>query len=278
MFGYVVANKEALEANALQRYQSCYCGLCRTLGEHYGQTGRITLTYDMTFLILLLSALYEPDSVNGSERCMVHPTKQHQYWCNPFTTYAADMNIVLAYHNLEDDWRDERNILSYAGAVMLRKRYERLKNKYPRQSSTIIQSLNQLALLEKEGNYDLDTAANCFGTLMGELFVYQEDTWSPSLRRMAAALGRFIYMMDAYEDIKADIRKQRYNPLRMMYEEDNFEERCEDILTLFISECAMEFEKLPIIQDSEILRNILYSGVWTKYIHIQREKNGSERN
>jgi len=278
MFGYVVANKEALDPDALQRYQSCYCGLCRTLGKRYGQTGRITLTYDMTFLILLLSALYEPDSVNGSERCMVHPTKQHPYWCNHFTTYAADMNIVLAYHSLLDKWEDDRNILRYAGAKMLRKRYDKLRSKYPRQCSAIIRSLNELALLEKNCKYDLDTAANSFSTLMSELFVYQEDNWAPSLRRMAAALGRFIYTMDAYEDIKADIRKQRYNPLRVMYEEDHFEERCKDILTLFISECAMEFEKLPIIQDSEILRNILYSGVWTKFIHIRKEKNGIERN
>ncbi|MGI6705758.1 MAG: DUF5685 family protein [Clostridia bacterium] len=278
MFGYVVANKEALEPDALQRYQSCYCGLCRTLGKRFGQTGRMTLTYDMTFLILLLASLYEPDNVNGSERCLVHPTKQHQYWYNQFTAYAADMNIVLAYHKLLDDWQDEKNILSYAAAKMLKKRYERLKIKYPRQCDTIIRSLNELRILERKENYDLDTAANCFGSLMSELFVFQEDNWAPTLRRMAAALGRFIYTMDAYEDIKDDIQKQRYNPLRTMYEEDYFEERCKDILTLFISECAMEFEKLPIIQDNEILINILYSGVWTKYIHIQKEKNGSERN
>mgnify|MGYP007098970385 CR=1 FL=1 len=83
--------------------------------------------------------------------------------------------------------------------------------------------------------------------------------------------GKFIYLMDAYEDVEQDIKKGTYNPLKKRYEEPGFEEECRQILTMMMSECCKEFEQLPILQNVDILRNILYSGVWCRY-EIVREK------
>jgi hypothetical protein len=265
MFGYVLANRDELDQESRERYGACYCGLCRTLKQSYGQAGSMTLTYDMAFLILLLSSLYEPENSAGEERCAVHPVKAHLYWQNEFTQYAADMNIALAYHNCMDDWKDDKNILKFAQAALLKKKYAVIEKQYPRQCASIAGGLRALGQLEKERVYNPDAAANCFGSMMSELFVYKEDRWAPSLRRMAAALGRFIYMMDACEDIGQDIKKNRYNPLSPAYRQSGFDKYCMDILKIHISECAMEFEKLPLVQDVSIMRNILYSGVWTKY-------------
>ena len=68
MFGFVVANQQALSPEELQRYRAVYCGLCRALGSRHGATARLTLTYDMTFLILLLNSLYEPEETCGEGR------------------------------------------------------------------------------------------------------------------------------------------------------------------------------------------------------------------
>ena len=107
MFGYVIANLEGLTQAQKDRYKGCYCGLCRVLKQRHGFSGRLTLTYDMTFLVLLLSALYEADEERGMEVCPAHPLRKHFYWQTRYTEYAADMNVVLAYNNCRDDWQDD---------------------------------------------------------------------------------------------------------------------------------------------------------------------------
>lgn len=110
MFGYVVANKTGLSEQQLARYRAFYCGLCRALRTRCGQLGRMTLTYDMAFLVMLLSSLYEPETRTGANRCVPHP-KTPQHWLqNEFTEYAADLNLALAYHNLLDDWQDDKTL------------------------------------------------------------------------------------------------------------------------------------------------------------------------
>lgn len=107
MFGYVIANRETLNERQFDRYKSCYCGLCRALKARYGSLMRFTLTYDMTFLVLLENALYEPEESSGMEKCAVHPVKAHNWWQSEFTDYAADMSVLLAYLKCMDDWDDE---------------------------------------------------------------------------------------------------------------------------------------------------------------------------
>jgi len=274
MFGYVIANKEDLSAQQLRRYQGCYCGLCKTLGERYGLSGRAALTYDMTFLVLLLSSLYEPaESDSGQERCAVHPARPHPYWRNEITDYAAAMNVALAYYNCLDNWDDDRSLPSLAEAKLLEKKCAGVRAQYPRQLRAIEYSLAELARLEKAKTAGPDAAAACFGTLMGELFVLREDHWSVPLRKMGAALGKFIYILDAWDDLPRDRRSGSYNPL-LALDGPDLEGRCREILTMLIADCAAEFEKLPILEDAGLLRNILYSGVWTRFAAGGRKKTG----
>ena len=267
MFGYVLPNRKRLTEEQLARYQSCYCGLCRSLGRRHGLTARAALTYDMTFLVLLLSSLYEPKEEQGTVRCAVHPTKPCPYWSNEITDYAADMNLALACYNSLDNWKDDKKLSGLAGYRLLCRRCEGLRSRYPRQLRAIEYSLDHLAKLEESRAGGPDEAAGCFGTLMGELFVLREDRWSVPLRRMGAALGRFIYLLDALDDFERDRRRGSYNPL-LSLDGPHFFERCREILLLQIAEAAKEFEKLPILNDADLLRNILYSGVWTKYQQI----------
>ena len=270
MFGYILANRDDLTPEQLARYRACYCGLCKTLGERYGLSGRAALTYDMTFLVLLLSSLYEPEFEQGQERCAIHPAKPYPYWRNRITEYAADMNVALAYYNCLDNWRDDRSLPGFAEAKLLEKKCAAIRRRYPRQLRAVEYSLAELARLEAAKAAGPDAAAGCFGTLMGELFVLCEDRWSVPLRRMGAALGKFIYILDAYDDLPRDERTGSYNPLSSMQGPD-LPRRCHDILTMLIAECAAEFEKLPVLEDAALLRNILYSGVWTKFVQIENK-------
>lgn len=109
MFGFVLANRSLLTQEQLARYRSCYCGLCGEIGHTYGSLQRFALNYDMTFLVLLLSSLYEPEEAASSVRCVAHPWKPHAQWRNAFTAYAAAMNVALAYYQCMDDWEDEKS-------------------------------------------------------------------------------------------------------------------------------------------------------------------------
>lgn len=265
MFGYIIANSEILSEDDKQRYKGIYCGLCHTLKQRHGQFGRMTLNYDMTFLILVLNSLYEPEMSNGEERCIVRPCKQHCYLSNEITNYASDMNVALAYLNQLDNWHDDKNILSLVFAGILRKKYEKIAKKHPRQCQAMETCISRLSELEKSGEQNPDAGAKLFGELMGEIFAFREDRWADSLRAMAGALGEFIYIMDAVIDLPRDIKRHRYNPLTALKNAGRSDAYFKDILTMLIGNCTMDFEKLPLVEDVSIMRNILYSGVWAKY-------------
>ena len=273
MFGYVTICEPELKVKDLKKYRAYYCGLCRILKEDYGFMGQMTLTYDMTFAVILLSSLYESQTETRMHRCKVHPVKKQFMLTNEITSYAAAMNVLLAYYHMEDDWNDEHKVSSLMTKSLIYRKAERISEQYPRQSGGIRKWLRELGECEKEGSTDIDRTAGCFGHLMEELFVYREDIWEKNLRRMGFFLGKFIYLMDAYEDLPEDIEKGRYNPLKQLYEQEDYEERMQQILCMMIAESTAEFERLPCLVDVDILRNILYDGVWSRYNKIQLKKS-----
>ncbi len=274
MFGYVAANPALLDETETERYRGCYCGLCHTLRRRH--RSNLTLTYDMTFLVLLFTSLYEPEEQYGVSRCSAHPVKQHSWWTTVYSDYAADMNLALAYHNCMDDWRDERKLSRLLLAKSMTRRYRRVREQYPRQCGAMERCMERLAAIEASDGSP-DAAANCFGELMGELFVIHDDLWKGILRRLGEALGRFIYMMDAVLDFEQDQAHGRYNPLCTVPEDALLRTQPQTVLTMLIGECTMEFEKLPLVLDCTLLRSILYAGVWQKYAARNERQEAKRR-
>ena len=272
MFGYVTVCEPELKVKDLKKYRAYYCGLCRTLKEDYGFMVQMTLTYDMTFAVILLSSLYETTTKHEEHRCKVHPAKRQHMLQNEITSYAAAMNVLLAYYHMEDDWQDDRKVSSLMTKSLIQGKAKKIIEKSPRQSETIRKSLKELGECEHENSMDIDRAAGCFGRLMAELFVWKEDIWEKTLRKMGFYLGKFIYLMDAYEDLPEDRKKNRYNPLKELAKRPDYEAQMEQILRMMIAESTVRFEQLPCLVDVDILRNILYDGVWNHYNKIQMKK------
>jgi hypothetical protein len=273
MFGYVNVYKPELKMKDFYKYKAYYCGLCKTLMDKYGRVGQMTLSYDMTFLILLLTSLYETETTKLQNRCIVHPVKKHDTLVNEITDYVANMNIALTYHHMMDDWQDEKKIAGLAVAGALKRYYRRIHDNYPRQCKAIEQSLKNLKACEEQREANIDLVSRCFGELMAELFVYREDRWEEALRRIGFYLGKYIYILDAYDDMEKDRKHNSYNPFLIIPQTDTFDEDCKKILTMMMAECTKEFEKLPCLLDIDIIRNILYDGVWTKFDEIQKERS-----
>ena len=272
MFGYVVMNKPEIKFKDFDMYRSFYCGLCRELKERYGLSGQITLTYDMTFVILLLSGLYEPPTKKGLTRCIVHPVRRQPVRKNAITEYAADMNIFLTYYKCKDDWNDERSILGLAFGKFLERKEKKSEKLWSKKVQTIVSCLDELSELEKENATDIDRVSGCFGRIMAEIFAYREDVWEPTLRRMGFYFGKFIYLLDAYDDVEEDVKKGNYNPFSKDYIIKGFDDRVKSMLMMMMAETCREFEKLPIIKYTDILRNILYSGVWCRFETVSRKR------
>lgn len=277
MFGYVTICEPELKVKDLKKYKAYYCGLCRTLKEEYGFMGQMTLTYDMTFAVILLSSLYESIAEVEMHRCKVHPVKKQPMLRNEITSYAAAMNVLLAYYHMEDDWQDDRKVSSLLTKNMIQGKAKKIIEQYPRQSRVIRESLQKLSACEKEESQDIDRAAGCFGELMAEIFVYKEDIWAKTLRKIGFYMGKFIYIMDAYEDLPEDIKKNRYNPLKTLAQRADYELQMQQILRMMIAESTARFEQLPCLVDVDILRNILYDGVWNRYNQIQMKKSEEQK-
>lgn len=275
MFGYINVNKNELSEENVKIYQSYYCGLCQKIKLEYGRRAQLALNYDMTFLIVLLTGLYEPyGDTRDSFVCVVHPTKKRTLRISEITDYAAAMNILLAYYNLVDDWNDERSFTKKTFAGILKKDFEKAKALYPRQAKAIADYIETLASYEKKDETNIDAVSGLTGDMLGEVFAWKEDEWYHELKNLGYYLGKFIYIMDAYEDIEQDIKKNSYNPLTKLArcESEDFDKVCCMMLTSMLSEAAKTFERLPILLHADIIRNVLYSGVWSKYEYIQTKK------
>lgn len=264
MFGYVMANLEELSQEAKDRYSGVYCGICRQIRERSSNTARLGLSYDMAFLALLHMSLYEPEELSGNRACGLHPVKPRPWISNRYVEYAADMNVALAYYKALDDYRDDKKWTAKKLAAVFGKTIDDIRLRFPRQCAAMERCIARLSQLEKENCPNPDLPAGCFGELMAELLVYEEDLWAPNLRQMGMALGRFIYLADAAVDYRRDQKKKRYNPYLAMGMDAN-PAQWEEYLVLAMGRCTDYFERLPLVQDKEILNNILYSGVWITY-------------
>ena len=272
MFGYITIHKPEMKFREFDVYQSYYCGLCKSLKERYGAFGQLTLSYDMTFLALLLTSLYEPYTNSGFQRCMAHPTQKHFYRQNEFTDYAADMNLLLSYEKCVDDWTDEKKWKQRFFAILLEKKNQNVCAKYPEKIEKIYEYMKQIHEAEQRNSCDIDEVSGIFGRLMAEIFQYRQDLWSENLKRMGFFLGKFIYLMDAYEDIEKDLKEGTYNPFKELFKRDDFDELAEEILHMMMAECSKAYERLPIVENTEILRNILYSGVWNRFDKVRQKR------
>ena len=279
MFGYIYVNEQELKLKEHTIYRSFYCGLCHNLKQRYGRTAQMMLNYDLTFLALLLSGLYEPDTESFEKRCIPHPVKKHKMVENEAVDYAADMCVLVSYQKLKDDWEDEKKQTRRAAAAMLRPAYEKVAEKYPRQVKAIEENIRLLHEAEHQNCKDIDYVAGLTGKFLAELFVWKDDIWQDELRTMGFFMGKYIYLMDALEDVEQDKKNKNYN----LFSEygpvwgTEKEKEIHEILVAMMTEVSRSFERLPILQNAEIIRNILYSGVWCKYVMIKERNSKQEK-
>ena len=271
MLGVMTVRKEELRFREFDRYRGFYCGLCRAIGKRCGTVCRMALSFEMTFEAMLLTALYEPETREEKHRCGLHPVHKRLMLGNEAIDYCADLSALVSYYDLLDGWEDERRLDRLAESQLLKRAALRAGEALPRQRQAVEHYVAALHEVERANDPNLDAAANLTGEMLGELMVMREDVFARDLREMGFYLGKFIYLCDCYEDIERDQRKGNYNPLILRSDAPDFVQSCEQMLGDMMARATQAFERLPILQDAEIMRNILYSGVWLRF------ENATER-
>lgn len=220
MFGYIRPAKERLNAHDEELFQAVYCGLCHELGRKYGFSARFVLNFDFTFLAILLS---EAGALACTScRCIAHPCKARCVMAHTASLeVAADHSIVLAWWQLRDHIKDHGLLKSLPyrlAALFLRSAYRKASRYVPEFDASVQRHLSDLAAREREHCASLDQAAEPFAALMADIAAVAPDELH---RRVMAEifyhLGRWIYLVDAADDLKKDFEAGCYNPLRYRY-------------------------------------------------------------
>lgn len=271
MLGVMTVRKDEMKFREFDRYRGFYCGLCRAIGRRCGAACRMALSFEMTFEAVLLTSLYESRTAEEKRRCALHPLQRRLMLSNEAIDYCADLSALISYYDLRDGWEDERRVDKLASSELLSRAARRAGKAHPRQRDAVLAYVSALHEVERSNDPNLDAAANLTGELMAELMVMRQDVYERDLRELGFYLGKFIYLCDCYEDIERDRKKRNYNPLIARSGSKDFMADCGRMLSDMMARATLAFERLPILQDAEIMRNILYSGIWLRF------ENASER-
>ena len=275
MFGYVKLFKPTITMGEYEQYKGIYCTLCKRLGHRYGVLSRFTLSYDMTFLALLQMALSEQDADFCPSRCSFNPAKRCLKACNTTAIdRAADIGTVLAYYKLRDTLADEgflKRMGAWCALPFAKRAHKKATQNVPHVDKAVEGMMIAQAKLEAEGCSSIDRAAEPFALLLQALAaeVAADDTQKRVLERFGYCLGRWVYLMDAVDDLADDLDEGRYNPyiLARNLKEDN-EQGVKDTrnyslftLNACLAECKAAYDLLEIRRFDGILRNILEEGM-----------------
>ncbi len=220
MFGYVLPAKEKLSKEDLARFESLYCGLCHTMGREYGFFSRFFLNYDFTFLAMLLSEPDEPDCTCC--RCAAHPVKKR---CAALETEAlraaAARSVVLTWWQLTDHINDSGFFAAVKYRLIrffLHRAYKKARADAPNFDRMVACNLKALSALEQQHCASLDAAAEPFAALMAAIASdVPDERRSRVLTQLFYHMGRWIYLVDAADDLKKDNESGAYNPLLYRY-------------------------------------------------------------
>ncbi len=281
MFGYVNISCASITEEDKKLFSAYYCGLCKAIATK-SQISRLGLNNDLTFLSVMLAGVcsLEPEFKKNS-RCLMHGLKKHdEVKFDKVLDYTSDMNILLVYLKICDDVEDENKLTSRGIKTVFKNSFEKIKKKYPQISSQILENLKRLSNLEKSGCGIIDEVADCFGKLLEAIFVpdfIENEQTKKVLSWIGYNLGRWIYIADAYEDMQKDKKKNRYNPL-LLIDNDNLKQDIYDSMTYSLVNIANAYDLLDIKRNDTLIRNILYAGLPARQEGIfnkTEENNGS---
>ena len=273
MFGYIRTDTPEMRVRENEYYRAVYCGLCRAQGKCTGQCSRMTLSYDVAFLALLRLAISgeKPEIKRG--RCIAHPFKKRAYLARcKSLEYCAYAAAILTHGKVADDLSDERGSKKFKAkllAPIARKMRKKALKSYRELDERVTKGLSELSEIEKQKLPSVDIPADKFGDILADVLSYGVDEKSSKiLKSIGKHIGRWIYIVDAVDDIDDDFKRGRFNPFVCLYNTSVLDGETKRTISdslrleLLAAEPALDLiEHRGDRNIEEIIKNIVYRGM-----------------
>lgn len=276
MFGYVTPFKMELKIKDYEIFKGYYCGLCIAIKNKYGNVPRLALSFDMTFLAVLLDSLEDTKSVFYKSSCIVHHIKKRIiHKTTPVLEYAAFCNTALTYFKLIDNVLDDSSLKSRLFSMLLKPYLNKSSNEFKTHIEYIENCLNNLYLIElNPSDKGIDEISHHFAHLTGYIMSsYKNDENKDILYNLGYNLGKWIYLIDAYDDLEKDMGQNKFNPINSIFNkgkenyklfDSKIKDRMDYILVRSAQQCLENLKLLPLKKNQDILFNILQYGLMEK--------------
>ena len=270
MFGFIRPVKPELRVKEADRFQQVYCGLCHAIRARYGRFYTLFLSYEMTFFALVAGCGEQTTPQPCRRRCDAYPLVRRP--CAPADAAlerAADVSVLLTYHKLEDSRADEKGPKRLLAAVLCRlgrRGYERARSRLPEEDAEMVEALAELQALEREKCASMDRAADASARMTAAVVPRTGDACERVLRQMFYHIGRWVYLLDAAQDVGEDLEQDNYNPVVLCYglrtpDLTEIREPLERTLERSLADICMAFDLLDVRRDADLIRNIIFLGM-----------------
>ncbi|MGW8114483.1 DUF5685 family protein [Caproicibacterium sp. NSD3] len=277
MFGYIRPFKPELLVREWESYRGIYCGLCKNLGRYYGWLSRLTLSYDCTFYTMVLMSLRKEKPCYGAGHCVVNPLKKCSFCQNAEESFhqAAALSVLMTCFKLEDDLRDrgKGKIRARLLLPLSRRAQKRAKADFPWMDKIVTETMTAQNQVETEGQ-KMDACASPTAQMLGKILQHEGGESSSPLSRtlyeFGYFLGRWVYIMDAADDLEKDLESGSFNCLiresgltqKAGKEEfDSIRQKANASLNLTLSRLLAAFSLMDWTSFQSILQNIIEKGL-----------------
>jgi len=285
MFGYVRVFQPDLKVKENEMYRGVYCALCKQLGKRYGFLSRMTLSYDFTFLALLKSSVAVENCRFHQCRCIAHPLKKRNCCdANDAVAFAADAAVLTVYHKCRDSIADDGWWKSLPSRLLLpfaKRAAKKAATLHPDLAAVLEREMTRQSALEKERCSSIDQAAEPTAVMLSAMLAEgeQDEKQRRIMERLGYCLGRWVYLIDAVDDLEEDLQKGRYNPYvlnRSLHAGDAqgiTDTKSYALLTLnaCLAECAAAYDLLSVKRFDGILKNVLSCGMSAQQDKVIKE-------
>ena len=271
MFGYIKPDIPELKVKDNELYKATYCGLCKTMGKSTGCMSKLTLSYDFAFLALVRMVTDKTRGEIKMKRCIAHPFKKRPMLVpNPSLDYCAKSSIILTKMKLKDNINDSHGMAKLKAKLVniISLFFKKTKKELKPLEEKVAECIDNLSKLEKENSDSIDQTASTFGELLGNVTAFNSDNDNEKLLyEIGFHLGKWIYVIDAIDDMKDDIKKKSYNVVVNSYGDTLSEQHkealyCAMMLELECMSKSMELLDFSSHRDVEaIIKNVIYIGL-----------------
>ena len=266
MFGYVRPMQDRLSEEDRGRYRAAYCGLCHAIGKRYGRLPQLFLNYDFTFLAMLLAEHRESPCIS-CRRCSFYPLRKRESWQeDDGLDLAADESVILTYWKLRDNVQDAGLFKSLPLRLLtgwFGRFYRRARRYRPDFDRVVEGCLSELRQLEESGCTSIDRPADAFARILQAASGVHGRAGSEALGQLLYHVGRWIYLVDAWDDLEEDRRGGSYNPLLARFggETHEYRETVRETMYVSLGLAQGAYDWLDCGVWSPILENILTLGL-----------------